>query len=284
MTTFSIGGSSSLGLNFPGQQATNGSAQTHYTSPFPGPGSYNLMYLVTYPNGCTYSTYIIMSFGSGIISPIIPSAVQCGTNFNYFFSNQTPGNTYTINWGDGSPTITFVYPNLPLFPNGIPHVYATSQCINNAPVPYSIQLTAINAGSSSANCGANTSSGGTFYVASPPNASFSSAPSNTICQNQSITFTNTSNGGVSILNNPVSCNTAYNYGWNINFSAATSGAGYAVTAGSMGDPFNNPAVNGSNQITVQFTQPGTYFLSLDATNAACGADNETQTIIVNPVS
>ncbi len=275
-TTFPVGSANPLTIatSFPGQQ--NGAAPaSHYNSP----GAYNMVYMVTLPGGCVYSYYCIMSYGGGAISlGTLTAQTQCNPLlYNLTFANQTPGNTYVINWGDGTANTTFVYPNLPLLPNGIPHSYAPSPCTNGVPQSYTITVSATNTCASSL----TNSTIGPFNVSSLPNASFTSAPSNTICQNQSITFTNTSNGGLSIANN--TCSTIYNFGWNINFSSFTSGAGYAVTAGSMGDPFNNTPVNGSNQLSVQFTQAGTYFLSLDATNAACGGDNETQTITVNPI-
>ncbi|NBO60497.1 MAG: PKD domain-containing protein, partial [Flavobacteriia bacterium] len=274
-TTFPIGVSNNINpINFPGQQ-NNNAPTTHYNSP----GSYNLMYLVNYPNGCTYSTYVIMSYGAAAISlGTLSAQTQCNPLiYNLTFANQTPGNTYVINWGDGTPNTTYTYPNLPLLPNGVPHQYAPSSCANGVPQPYTITITATNPCQGST----TTSTIGPFNVNQLPTAAFSSNPGNSICQNQSITFTNASNGGLSIANGQ--CSNSYNFGWSIDYSSGLSGFGYQVTSGSMGDPFNSPAVNGSNQITVQFTQPGTYAVSLDATNSACGNDNETQTITVNPI-
>ena len=274
-TTFPIGSSNNINpINFPGQQ-NNNAPTTHYNAA----GSYNLMYLVNYPNGCTYSTYVIMSFGAGAISlGTLSAQTQCNPLiYNLTFANQTPGNTYVINWGDGTPNTTFTYPNLPLLPNGVPHQYAPSSCANGVPQPYTITVTATNPCQGST----TTSTIGPFFVNQLPTAAFTSNPGNSICQNQSITFTNTSTGGLSIANG--TCNAQYNFGWSIDYSSGLSGFGYQVTSGSMGDPFNSPAINGSNQITVQFTQPGSYAVSIDATNSACGNDNETQTITVNPI-
>jgi gliding motility-associated-like protein len=275
-TTFPIGSTNQLNnpfINFPGQQ--NPGPTTHYNTA----GSYNLMYLVNYPNGCTYSTYVIMSFGAGAISlGTLSAQTQCNPLiYNLTFANQTPGNTYVINWGDGTPNTTFTYPNLPLLPNGVPHQYAPSSCANGVPQPYTITITATNPCQGST----TTSTIGPFFVNQLPTAAFTSNPGNSICQNQSITFTNTSTGGLSIANG--TCNTQYNFNWSVDYWNGLSGNGYQVTSGSMGDPFNSPAINGSNQITVQFTQPGTYAVSIDATNSACGNDNETQTITVNPI-
>ncbi len=275
-TTFPIGSTNLLNnpfINFPGQQ--NPGPTTHYNTP----GSYNLMYLVNYPNGCTYSTYVIMSYGAAAISlGTLSAQTQCNPLiYNLTFANQTPGNTYVINWGDGTPNTTFTYPNLPLLPNGVPHQYAPSSCANGIPQPYTITITATNPCQGST----TTSTIGPFFVNQLPTAAFTSNPGNSICQNQSITFTNTSTGGLSIANG--TCNTQYNFNWSVDYWNGLSGNGYQVTSGAMGDPFNSPAINGSNQITVQFTQPGTYAVSIDATNSACGNDNETQTITVNPI-
>lgn len=275
-TTFPVGTSNTLSpsFNFPGQQ-TNSQPASHYNTP----GSYNLMYLVTFPNGCTYSTYVIMSYGAGAISlGTLSAQTQCNPlNYVLTFANQTPGNTYVINWGDGTPNTTYTYPNLPLVPNGVPHQYSPSSCINGVPQPYTITITATNPCPGST----TTSTIGPFNVNALPLAAFTSVPGNSICQNQSITFTNTSNGGLSINNGQ--CSNAYNFGWQIDYSSSLSGTGYQVTSGSTGDAFNTPPVNGSSIITVLFSQPGTYSVSLDAINSACGNDNETQTITVNPI-
>jgi gliding motility-associated-like protein len=275
-TTFPVGTSNLLAqpFNFPGQQnIANNAPVNHYTAA----GAYNLMYIVNFPNGCTYSSYIIMSYGAATIS-LGPLSAQTQCNpliYNLTFANQTPGNTYVINWGDGTPNATYTYPNLPLLPNGVPHQYSPSACVNGVAQSYTITVTATNP------CGNSTTTStiGPFNVNQLPNAAFTSNPGNSICQNQSITFTNTSNGGLSINNGQ--CSNAYNFGWTINFTNALNGAGYQVAAGSMGDV--NVPINGSNQLTVQFNQPGTYFVALDAANSECGNDNETQTITVNPI-
>jgi gliding motility-associated-like protein len=275
-TTFPVGASNTLSpaFNFPGQQNNNTPA-SHYNTP----GSYNLMYLVTFPNGCTYSTYVIMSYGAGAISlGTLSAQTQCNPlNYVLTFANQTPGNTYVINWGDGTPNTTYTYPNLPLVPNGVPHQYSPSTCLNGVPQPYTITVTATNPCPGST----TTSTIGPFNVNALPLAAFTSVPGNSICQNQSITFTNTSNGGLSINNGQ--CSNLYNFGWQIDYSSSLSGPGYQITSGTTGDAFNVPPVNGSGVITVLFTQPGTYSVSLDAINSACGNDNETQTITVNPI-
>jgi hypothetical protein len=116
-------------------------------------------------------------------------------------------------------------------------------------------------------------------VSQTPNASFTSNLGNFICQNQSITFTNTSTGGLSINNGQ--CSNAYNFGWQIDYSSSLSGPGYQVTSGSMGDPISY--IDGSNALTVQFTQPGTYTVSLDAANNVCGMDTYVYIITVNGV-
>ena len=118
--TFLIGTSNLLNPpnSFPGQQS-GASPASHYNSP----GAYNMIYMVTMPSGCVYSYYCIMSYGGGAISlGTLTAQTQCNPLlYNLTFANQTPGNTYVINWGDGTANTTFIYPNLPLLPNGIPH-------------------------------------------------------------------------------------------------------------------------------------------------------------------
>jgi hypothetical protein len=88
---------------FPGQVAATSS---HYASQ----GNYHLVYVVTFPNGSIYSSYYIVNFGAGVVDFCGNSAqTACHPEgFELCFDNQFPGNTYSINWGDGSPSDQFV--------------------------------------------------------------------------------------------------------------------------------------------------------------------------------
>ncbi len=270
-TTFPT--SNSTLSNFPGQTTSVG----HYSgSGASGPGSYNLIYVVNYPNGCQYSSYAQMSWGAGVIDFCANSSLSACVPFEYSlcFDNQFPSNTYVIDWGDGN-TSSYTYPNLPVSPNVVSHAYQASCVATGTANPYTITVSAIN------QCPNDTTvnTQGPFFVSTTPTASFTASPSTTICQGQSITFDNTSLGGFSV--NGGTCSNNYEYAWLIDNSNATSGIGYNVTSGTMGDLFN---INGSDLLTVQFSNPGTYQVAIEVANESCGSDLEIQTIIVNPIA
>lgn len=105
-STFPIGTSNPLAnlYSFPGQQNLNGiTPLSHYNTP----GSYNMLYMVTLPSGCVYSYYCIMSYGGGAISLGTTTAqTQCSPlNYVLNFINQTPGNTYLIDWEMEHPPV-----------------------------------------------------------------------------------------------------------------------------------------------------------------------------------
>ena len=128
--------------NFPGQTTASNpsisSVNGHYAgSGAAGPGSYNLMYVVNYGSGCVYSGYAIMSWGAGIIDFAANTSVTACNPFDYelTFDNQYPGNTYIIDWGDGTPNTVISYPNLPTLPNYVGHDYDPSCAANGQALP-----------------------------------------------------------------------------------------------------------------------------------------------------
>ncbi len=266
--------------SFTGQTFAGSNNLGHYSgSGASGQGSYNLIYALTFPNGCTYSSYYIMSWGGGLIDFCANSSLTACIPFNYqlCFNSQFPGNTYTINWGDNTPPTVFTYPNLPTYPNVVQHSYAASCTGSGIAVPYNITVTATNLCPNSS----TTNSQGPFFVSSLPTANFTQTPNLTICQNQSINFTNSSNGGFSVANG--NCSNVYDFGWYINNSSNTSGPGYSVTSGTLGNLGNFPVVNGSSSMTVLFSTPGTYTVGVEASNIDCGSDILTKTITVLPL-
>jgi gliding motility-associated-like protein len=274
---FGSGSLSSSNLTaFPGQVAATSS---HYASQ----GNYHLVYVVTFPNGSIYSSYYIVNFGAGVVDFCGNSAqTACHPEgFELCFDNQFPGNIYSINWGDGSPSEQYVYPNLPVSPNTLNHVYPSSCSQAGVATPYTITVTAANQCPTAA---PTQNTQGPFFISTKPEASFTASQLG-VCQNQSVNFTNTSSCGFSVITSGQTgtCDNTCDFGWTINGSNAISGAGYTVT-GTMGNPYAGTPVSGSNSISVNFTQPGTYTVSLAVLNPACGDDVETKTITVNPIA
>ncbi|MEY2651001.1 MAG: hypothetical protein RLZZ321_93, partial [Bacteroidota bacterium] len=274
--SITLSGNTGTLSSFPGQSSNplNG----HYAGMgAAGTGSYNLIYEVIYPNGCSYSNYAIMSWGAGIIDFSANTSVTACNPFDYelTFDNQYPGNTYLIDWGDGTDTL-ITYPNLPTLPNYVGHGYDPSCASNGQALPYTITVSAYNS------CLNDTivNTQGPFYVSTAPSASFTQSPGLTICQGQSITFNNTSSGGFSI-NSSGNCSAASAFQWQVNQSSSNNGVGYTVN-GTMGDIAASPQVSGSPSIVVNFTQPGTYAVSMEIANNDCGSDIETKLVTVNP--
>ncbi|MFN5311361.1 MAG: beta strand repeat-containing protein, partial [Flavobacteriales bacterium] len=272
-----LSGNSGTLSSFPGQLSNPSSG--HYAgSGAAGTGSYNLIYVVNYGSGCIYSGYAIMSWGAGIIDFAANTSVTACNPFDYelTFDNQYPGNTYLIDWGDGTPNSVISYPNLPTLPNYVGHGYDPSCAANGLALPYTITVSAYNS------CLNDTivNTQGPFYVSTAPTASFTQTPGLTICQGQSITFDNTSSSGFSILSGG-NCSAASAFQWQVNQSSNTSGVGYLVN-GSMGNINATTPLSGSGQIVVNFTQPGSYTVSLEIANNDCGSDIEIKTVTVNP--
>ncbi|MEY3681558.1 MAG: hypothetical protein RLZZ289_77, partial [Bacteroidota bacterium] len=257
-------------VSFPGQSNSSGFV-THYTST----GSYNLVYMVNI-GGCTLSKYYIVNYGAGIISyNTVGQNVCLPEGLNLEFTNQSPGNTYTINWGDGT-TQTIGYPSLNTSPNTVPHQYLTS-CTQTGPAqPYQIQITATNQCPVVSGGIPTTTSPAQFYVSAAPTAAFTSNPSPpTICDDQSITFTNSTIAGLYQING--TCDDDYSFAWSI-LNSNNQASGFSLTNGTLGT-YNS---GGSPSITALFNTPGTYTVSLTASNVVCGNNTFTQTITVNP--
>lgn len=92
------------------------------------------------------------------------------------------------------------------------------------------------------------------------------------------TFTNTSINGIEVSNN-LTCNLLTRSNWLI-----SPAIGWNVANGSLGatSPTNNPSTWGSSTLGIQFTQPGTYSISIIVRNN-CGNDTLTKFICVeNP--
>jgi hypothetical protein len=121
-----------------------------------------------------------------------------------------------------------------------------------------------------------TTSPAQFYVSAAPTAAFTSNPSPpTICDDQSITFTNSTVAGLYQING--TCDDDYTFAWSI-LNSNNQASGFSLTNGTLGT-YNS---GGSPTITALFNTPGTYTVSLTASNVVCGNNTFTQTITVNP--
>ena len=259
---------------FPGQVHTVGTTNIgHYSTQ----GSYNLMYVVTFPNGCSYSRYYVMSWGAGRIDFCANSATDACFPLEYSlcFDNQFPGNSYVIDWGDGTPEEIFDYPNLPIYPNRVLHEYPSS-CENDTLTEFIITIEAQNICDNVT----TTNTQGPFTVSAFPEASFQPDEPIVICQDSTLLFTNTSDAGFIIATG--GCDSTYTFAWEVVRNTGDPNSGFSLISGQYGNLFTFPPVSGTNDLSVQFFTPGTYTVTLTAGNIDCGSTQVSKLVTVNP--
>ena len=217
---------------------------------------WDVTYIVTGTNGCeTTENYT----ATNITNPAVGAAtlgntLQCGPVDLCFdlnsFENNHPSTEYFIQYGDGSPMETFAHPP----PTEVCHNYFSSSCENDPPF-YTFVITADN------NCTPSTVTISPIQIYTPPIAAFTAPP--IACAGSSVPFTNTSIGGYNQGCNP-------NANWTWDFGDPASGAANTSTAESPSH---------------QYSDPGTYTVTLQATNSgnpalACGVTEFTMDVCI----
>ncbi len=216
-----------------------------YTITNPGPGSC--------ANTATVDVFLGSNPSVGTSNP--GNTLVCsGTNLTFPINNvagNSPGTEYVITYGDGNGTS---FPHPP--PASVTYGYPNTNCPG---APYIFRIDAITP------CPITSfATAGPIYITDTPQASFTQT-ADTACVNSSVTFTNTSLGvGGANCSQPLRV-------WTI-----TPNTGFVVPAGMgalNGSNLPNQWTNGSNTISVQFTQPGTYCITLTVGNNLCGTDD-----------
>ncbi|MBX7051261.1 MAG: PKD domain-containing protein [Flavobacteriales bacterium] len=213
---------------------------------------FDLVYTVTGPNGCSVSeTYYVSNITNPSIGAANPGGTQgCGPLNICFPLNNYAGNhestTYLVDFGDGSPTQLLNHPP----PTEICHTYSGSSCATN-PSGYTFSITATN------NCDQSVATIFPVKVYSAPVASFTPTPV-PACVNSTVTFINNSTAGYNS-----SCAQTGTYTWNFGDGSPS------VTVATL-----------SNQTHV-YTTPGTYTVTMTATNA-CGNSTDTHVVCIEP--
>jgi gliding motility-associated-like protein len=251
------------------QNFTCGTIPTSVNRNYGAPGNYYITYRVNFLNGCSFYGYYQVQIGNGQINlSTSASNFACSPGvYPLSFDQQFPGNSYLINWGDGT-TSAFSYPNLPISPLTIDHTYLPSTCTGSTPGGYPIQITSTNA------CGPSTSSPAPIYISNAPTPQITqSIPDNTVCVGTTMTFTDSSIPGIYISSTTL-CSNTYNRYWFTN-PAIVAPNTLTGTLGTYGS-------DGSAAITIAFNQPGTYSVSLVVYNNSCEPDTITKTICVVP--
>jgi large repetitive protein len=218
-------------------------------------GAFDLEITAVGANGCTYTKrYTVANqtnpdIGLGTVGSTEGCAPLNITAVIGLWQNNSPGTTYQLTFGDGT-TIPLSHPiNTTNTDHQVPHTYLTTSCPGSS--TYRITITATNG------CRSKTFTGGDIVVKTKPQPAFN-IPGGLLCSNQQVCFTNQTTAG--FWNN---CSTTTQYTWN------------------FGDPASG-ANNTSNQTNPchQFSAPGTYTVSLTASNP-CGTTTTTRQVCVS---
>ncbi len=220
-------------------------------------GFFPITVIITAPNGCVQNA--VYQFYNGI-NPLASFSTTSSTTGlcapasvefqigNWF--NNTPGTTYEIDFGDGSPHVTLPHPlNATNTTFLLSHEYLSSSC----PTPdFKATLMAFNG------CYTTTYTLDQIIVRQKPIANFGLPPANP-CVNTPVCMENQTTQGYS--GNTCTRNT--NFHWDF---------GDGTTSDEETPPCHT------------YATAGTYTITLAATNAGCGGDTITKQITVSPPS
>lgn len=214
---------------------------------------YTITYTVTGSNGCTNTqTYLASNITNPAVGAANPGGTTgCGPLTLCFPLSSYSGNhsstTYRVDYGDGSPFDFFAHPP----PATVCHTYSGSSC-SSAGGAFTFSITARN------NCDSTTATVTPIRVYTSPQAHFSASP-DPACTGSAVTFTNTSVAG---FNASCSSSTVFTWSW--------------------GDGTPNTTVFTNAPQTHIYSTPGTYTVTLTASNS-CGPSSESHDICIeNP--
>jgi gliding motility-associated-like protein len=250
-------------------------------------GSQSLVFIVS-SGGCKdsseYSVYIGSNPGIGL-STSGSTTLLCLPSTKTFFIDTTRtrnnplGTLYTVVYNDGSPSQTYTHPP----PASFDHTFTTTSCGATGGTFVNTFFVTIYASNP---CGTTQAKVEPITTILPPKADFLISPDTVICVNSSVTLTNNSQNGNVVTQTgsgptaSFSCDATSSPFWTI--SAITGVNGAWTTTGALGVIPNNP---GSQTITANFSQPGTYLIKLNVRSAAnspasCRNDDTTKVICV----
>jgi gliding motility-associated-like protein len=218
---------------------------------------------------------------AGGISGTGGSTICVGDAQNFLLTgieNNPSGTSYTLNYGDGKPSIVYYHPA----PDTVKNIFLQSSCGNRLTSGVDLYSNAFGAFVKIENpCGKASGSILPIYVSDKPDPKITLTDT-IICENQTVKFTNAGYAGKNVQND--NC-TAGNLFWKI--LGDRVGTSYNITTGDTGDGFGSedPTLwtSGTNNLFVKFSTPGKYDISLTmANNTLCGAATTKKIVCVNP--
>jgi len=252
-------------------------------------GQFTLTHTVTLSSGCSKTkTYIVFNGNAPIVTVSSSSQSTC-TPAIYgidILANNVPIN-YTVNFSDGTPSVIFTTVNDTL----IPHTFLLSSCGVDftysplfPPIQNAFSATVVAQNLCSSNGFPTIFNIGPITISNGSDADFSFLPASPSCVLDPVTFTNESTSGANI--SATGCDTTYSFYWKI-----VQPSGYSITSGTLGS--NNGFVgstynyslwtNGSEDLEVTFTTPGTYNVWIYTANF-CGIDSIMKIVTIKPTA
>lgn len=237
-------------------------------------GTYTLTYTIVGNNGCTtvqeYTVFLGSTPGIGFDTPG-NTTICAGGSLTFQitgFENNPPSTTYTIVFSDGTTLPTISHPP----PTSITHQFDVTSCGTNSGGfmnSFSATISASNL------CETSTATVAPILISSDPVADFS-FPTEPSCTNTEVCFEDLSMGNATNGSNS-DCDTDPSITWQITPNT------YTISSGTLGNDFGSPNpnlwVSGSENLCVNFTQPGNYTITQMVGNT-CAIDTISQTICV----
>jgi len=245
-------------------------------------GLYELIITINTTLNCTINKRYNVFVGNQPASPQIqlPINAQGCVPFELTFpisgvSANIAGTTYTITFSD-DPTNPIPYSQFDI-PASITRTFNSSSCGNSFTNGNTTENNAFGVSMQAINpCGSASSSAGPIRTSTPPTA-IVSLPANG-CTNQLININDQSINGSIVT--ATTCNNNSGRYWVI-----TPASGWSLSGSNLGNDGGFPANyagwnNGSENLNIQFSTPGTYSVTLFRRNSCSGTSNDTKTICI----
>jgi len=235
----------------------DGNTQSNLTAAnFPLPhtytqlGTFDLVVTVTGTNGCTYSkTYKVVNQSNPAVGILAPGNTTGCAPVGFWFKLKgyelnSPGTTYTWDFGDGTPLVTWT--NITI--DSIFHDFNATSCTKTGG-QFIVKVTATNG------CKSTTATVDNITVYIKPTAGFTTPASG--CANTSVNFVNATVGGY----NQGTCDRTTLYSWD------------------FGDPNSSQNTSTATNPSHTYSLPGVYTVMLIA-EGSCGKDTVKKTICI----